>query len=204
MFLTKAAIWDEYGKGNIEINPFHEEQLNPNSYDVRLAPIMYVVMNPYSHDGSAEVDMKKPQVVHEQITIPREGVVLKPGIFYLGATYEKAGSNKYVSLLDGKSGVARNGLSIHITAGFGDLGFCGHWTLEITVVAPTRVYPLQKIGQVSFHAVQGAIELYKGNHGAQEQAVPRLSQMHIGMAKDEELRNRLLEEWKKKTGSVNY
>ena len=44
-------------------------------------------------------------------------------------------------MIEGRSSVGRLGLFVHVTAGFGDVGFCGYWTLEMFAVQPVRIYP---------------------------------------------------------------
>ena len=51
------------------------------------------------------------------------------------------------------SSLGRLGLSVHVTAGFGDVGFCGTWTLELTVEVPLKIYPNMKICQLSYHSI---------------------------------------------------
>ncbi len=42
---------------------------------------------------------------------------------------------------------------IHVTAGFGDVGFCGYWTLEIFVVQPLVIYPDVEVCQIYYHDI---------------------------------------------------
>lgn len=55
------------------------------------------------------------------------------------------------------SSTGRLGIDIHATAGKGDVGFCGYWTLEISVKQPVRVYAGMPIGQLIYFPVQGEI-----------------------------------------------
>ena len=48
--------------------------------------------------------------------------------------------------LEGRSSIGRLGLFIHVTAGYGDVGFKGYWTLEIVAVEPVRIYPNMEMG----------------------------------------------------------
>ena len=68
--------------------------------------------------------------------------------------------------LEGKSSTGRLGIDIHATAGKGDVGFCGNWTLEISVKQPVKVYKGMPIGQLIYFPVDGEIEIkynQKGN-----------------------------------------
>ncbi|GHU80920.1 hypothetical protein AGMMS49992_34060 [Clostridia bacterium] len=66
---------------------------------------------------------------------------------------EIIGSDVYVPMLNGRSSLARLGVSVHLTAGFGDVGFHGSFTLEFTVVNPIRLYPGMEIAQIAFYTV---------------------------------------------------
>lgn len=143
--LLHSQIIEEYNKDRIRIEPFHHTQVGPNSYDVTLSNVLKV----YTEDV---LDMKTPNPTRT-ILIPEEGIVLIPGELYLGSTNEAIGSDFYIPGFEGRSSVARLGIQGHISAGFGDIGFKSNWTLEITVVKPTRVYAGVKIGQVFFNTV---------------------------------------------------
>ena len=93
-----------------------------------------------------------------------------PGVLYLATTKEKIGSDHYAPHIHGKSSLARLGLSVHLTAGFGEPGFKYQWTLEMTVAHPFLIVPGMRIGQVEFEPVQGEIVNYdqRGSYGKQE------------------------------------
>lgn len=74
--------------------------------------------------------MKTPNAV-KKLIIPEEGLLLEPRRLYLGRTNEFTKTDKYIPMLEGRSSTGRLGLFIHVTAGFGDVGFAGFWTLEI-------------------------------------------------------------------------
>lgn len=78
------------------------------------------------------LDMKKDHAVRK-IVIPEEGLLLEPHKLYLGRTNEFTKTEGFVPMLEGRSSTGRLGLFIHVTAGFGDVGFAGYWTLEIFV-----------------------------------------------------------------------
>lgn len=167
--LTAAEIKQQIRLGKIEITPFNQDQLNPNSYNLTLASEL-------SHYTDAILDSKKSMNIVTEM-IPDSGIILSPGILYLGHTLEKTSSAHFVPMLDGRSSLARLGLSIHQTGGFGDLGFSGTWTLEITVVQHLRIYPLTKIAQICWLAPSGPISmLYKGKYQGQQNTTP--SRLH--------------------------
>lgn len=86
--------------------------------------------------------------------IPKKGLILTPGILFLGATNEKAGSDNFIPMYEGRSSTARLGFQSHLSAGFGDIGFKSNWTLEIIVVHPLLIFKNARIGQVYFHQVE--------------------------------------------------
>jgi dCTP deaminase len=63
-------------------------------------------------------------------------------------------------MIEGRSSIGRLGLFVHVTAGFGDVGFCGYWTLEMFAVQPVKIYPGVPICQIFFHQIAGAITEY--------------------------------------------
>lgn len=151
MILSGIEIKKQLGK-NIQITPFNESQLNPNSYNLTLHNEVLV----YDNDI---LDMKK-QNTASTIIIPEEGMLLKPDTLYLGRTVEYTETNKYVPMLEGRSSIGRLGLFVHITAGFGDVGFSGYWTLEMFCVQPIKIYPGIQICQIFYHSIEGDYELY--------------------------------------------
>ncbi|MDD2505363.1 MAG: dCTP deaminase [Bacilli bacterium] len=153
MILTGKKIKEEIKKGNITITPYNEENINPNSYNLTLANELLI----YNEEL---LDMKKPNKT-KKIIIPEEGIVLEPNKLYLGRTIEKTGTDLYAPMIEGRSSIGRLGIFVHITAGFGDIGFDGTWTLEIACLEPIRIYPYTKVCQISYHTLDGEIELYK-------------------------------------------
>ena len=96
-----------------------------------------------------------------KLEIPTDGLELEPGKLYLGRTVERTRSDKLVPMLEGRSSIGRLGMFIHVTAGFGDVGFNGFWTLEIFVVQPLVIYPLVEVCQIYFHDIQGEFTTYQ-------------------------------------------
>jgi dCTP deaminase len=90
--------------------------------------------------------------------IPDTGWVLKPGLGYLMHTRERVKTNIYNPILDGKSSIGRLFIQVHATAGYGDPGFDGQYTLEVIVQHPVRVYAGMRICQIRFHTVHGLPE----------------------------------------------
>ena len=96
-----------------------------------------------------------------KLHIPEEGLVLEPQTLYLGRTREFTKTDCFVPMLEGRSSVGRLGLFIHVTAGFGDVGFAGYWTLEIFCVQPIRIYAGVEICQIYYHDIKGDYDRYQ-------------------------------------------
>ncbi len=191
------------GKPNIVIEPFCEECLGSNSYDLHLGPTLKVYRKaipvgmkpalPYKKDHVYKLQdwfinpeawseyLKTPWIFDAEnprymldpcdkkpketvtIEIPKTGLILSPRYGYLGNTVEYTETFNLFPYIDGKSSVGRNFISVHETAGRGDDGFCGNWTLEITVKHPTIVYPNMRIAQIYYEKFEGDRKPYHKN-----------------------------------------
>jgi dCTP deaminase len=151
MILSDQSILEAIESRDIVIEPYDRECLGTNSYDVHLSPHLACYVDEV-------IDAKKHNQV-EPFEIPPSGIVLNPGKTYLGSTLEYTETRRFVPFLEGKSSVGRLGIDIHATAGKGDVGFCNHWTLEISVSQPVRVYAGMPIGQLIYFAVEGDVEV---------------------------------------------
>lgn len=156
--------------------------IGPNSIDVTLHPkILYP-------SKSVEHEVVDPRIAESLSWQEHEGeLTLMPGECVLGAVNERfdctTGLHLYMGDhneltywkqdIDGRSTVGRMFLQVHMTAGFGDYGFSGAFTLEITNVfnRPIRLYPGMRIAQVFFTRVyrpkryHGAYSLSNHNDG---------------------------------------
>jgi dCTP deaminase len=153
MILSGKEILKEIANGNIAIDPFDPKRINPNSYNLRLHNELMIYQD-------SVLDMRTCHQT-EFVKIPDGGLVLEPNRLYLGRTVEHTQTRHYVPMLEGRSSVGRLGLYVHVTAGFGDVGFAGYWTLEIQCVQPIRIYPFVEICQIYYHSIQGEYDEYR-------------------------------------------
>lgn len=151
MILSGREIEARMG-ADIVIRPFDRARLNPNSYNLALHNELLIYTE-------KQLDMKKnnPWAL---LKIPAEGMVLEPDRLYLGRTVEYTETRNLVPMLEGRSSVGRLGLFVHVTAGFGDVGFRGFWTLEIFCVQPIRIYAGVEICQIYYHSLLGESDQY--------------------------------------------
>ncbi|MCY2984950.1 MAG: dCTP deaminase [Planctomycetota bacterium] len=163
MVLSGEEIRARQGK-DIHITPFCEECLNPNSYNLTLHDEILVY-------EEVVLDVKHPNRFR-RITIPEEGMILSPGQIFLGRTVEHTETHNLVPMIEGRSSIARLGLFVHCSSGFGDVGFRGHWTIEMFAVQPIRIYAGIRICQIFYHELVGdvreyASEKYQNNRDVQ-------------------------------------
>jgi dCTP deaminase len=166
MILSGKEIKNRLGK-DIFIEPFQESRVNPNSYNLTLHNELLVYDAPI-------LDMRISNRT-KRMTIPEEGLVLNPGQLYLGRINEHTKTYNLVPMLEGRSSIGRLGLFIHVTAGFGDVGFCGYWTLEIFCIHPIKIYAGVEICQIYYHTIEGEHEPYnKGKYQNNEGIQPSM------------------------------
>jgi len=154
MILTGEEIRSQIGK-NIQIDPFDPRRINPNSYNLSLHDELLVY-------EEVVLDLRSPNRFR-RIEIPPEGFVLNPGQLYLGRTVERTETRNLVPMIEGRSSIGRLGLFVHVTAGFGDIGFCGFWTLEMYAVQPIRIYAGIEICQIIYHEIVGDVREYRSD-----------------------------------------
>ena len=151
MILSDLTIESQVVDKSIIIEPFNREQLNPNSYDIRIGnTIKYYKIGAYKQP--IFLDPKAENQTFET-TIPEDGYILAPNRLYLANTLEHLTithhSNVCATIM-GKSSLGRLGLDIHICAGFVDNGFSGSIVLELRAVEPIKIYPGMLIAQIKF------------------------------------------------------
>jgi dCTP deaminase len=157
-------ILEEIEKKNIVIEPFDEKMLNPNSYDLHLSEDIQL----YERNTLDPKDANPTR----RTKISKTGTRLLPGAIYIGSTIEHTESRGCVPVLEGKSSIARLGISVSSLGGFGDNGYRGNWTLIITVVQPVIVYPGMKICQIAYHPIEGEVVEYSGKYQNSKGARP--------------------------------
>ncbi len=156
MILTGDEIARQAGHGRIRITPFQPARCTTNSYDLSLGRRVL------RYEDEILDPRRKPRCRTEEI--PDAGLELRQGDFLLAETAELLGSDHYVPLIHAKSGVARMGLFVHVTADLIDLGFFGQSTLQFYATLPLRIYPGMLIAQVTFWVPFGPIRLYDGKY----------------------------------------
>jgi dCTP deaminase len=156
MILTGTKIIEEVDRKKIEISPFDKKRITTNSYDLSLGDTIIRY--------KAKIIDPRKATPFEEKKIPNDGLLLKSGEFVLGHSKERIGSDFYIPLIHGKSGTARMGLFVHVTADLIDIGSHGVTTFQLYATLPVRLYAGMLIAQVSFWVPFGEIVLYKGKY----------------------------------------
>jgi len=150
LILTKKRILDEINRKNILIEPFREECLGINSYDLHLGRHLLTYTKRI-------LDARMHNEVNE-LLIPKDGFILFPGTMYLGVSEEYIETHAHVPFLEGITSAARLGIKVNPCSGKGSIGHCNTWTLEMDVIHPVRIYQGMPIAQIFFLKVEGEVE----------------------------------------------
>lgn len=165
MILSDKTIKKRVKTGEIVIDPFLEECLQPASYDLHLDNKVLI----FDKEKYGLIDVKKPSdALMKLIDIEDDGYIIHPGDFVLANVKEITGvDNKHVGRLEGKSSLGRLGLVIHVTAGFLDAGNKLRLTLEMVNLSgiPIKVYKGMKIAQIAFEELDQPCERPYGSKG---------------------------------------
>jgi len=126
--------------GELIIKPFDTSLINPNSIDLRLGDQFLT----YLSDDTV-VDPFDASTINKSLkeTFYAKSIIVYPGDFILARTLEEIKlPDFYVARVEGKSSLARLGITIHQTGGWIDSGFGGTITLEISNVnkRPVKLY----------------------------------------------------------------
>ncbi|PFG40082.1 dCTP deaminase [Georgenia soli] len=159
MLLSDRDIRAQIDSGRVRLDPFEPEMIQPASLDVRLDRYFRLFDN--HRYPVIDPSQDQPELTRLVDAGPDDPLILHPGEFVLGATYEQVTlPDDIAARLEGKSSLGRLGLLTHSTAGFIDPGFTGHVTLELsnTATMPIMLWPGMKIGQLCFFQLSSAAE----------------------------------------------
>lgn len=139
--LPDWMILDDLKSGRIGVTPWDPKDVQPASLDVHLG-------RSFRTENGLEFQINGP---HPEVLYPNQ--------FILGHTREFIRLPADVAArVEGKSTIGRQGLMIHVSAGFVDPGFEGELTLELKNLSTTKQFQLHSgmlIAQISFHQLLG-------------------------------------------------
>ncbi len=184
MLLSDRDIRSCVDSGRVRLEPWDPQMIQPSSVDVHLDRFFRLFNNHRYPVIDPAAD--QPELTR-LVDVSAEGsLILHPGEFVLGSTYEKVTlADDVAARLEGKSSLGRLGLLTHSTAGFIDPGFSGHVTLELsnTATLPIVLYPGMKVGQLCFFQLSSAAEKPYGSGASgsryQGQRGPTASRSHL-------------------------
>lgn len=151
--LTRDKILEHKDKGDIIIYPFNLGNLQTTSYDVRLGPNFYretslkgerSVFNPFDEAHVRKYWGEPQKAVLASKWMKENGplknikpndllIIMGPGETILAHTVEFIGGRSCVTTeLRARSSLGRVGITVCKCAGWGDLGYCNRWTMEMT------------------------------------------------------------------------
>jgi len=179
MILVDWQLIDRIERGHIKIDPYDKNLVQPNSIDIRLGN-HFVWYSPSDRVIDPHNRMSITFGVEET---ERDAFVIRPGAFVLARTLETVGlPDNIVATIEGKSSIARLGVTLHQTGGWIDAGFRGTITLEMCNVncRPVKVYAGMPVGQLVFYTTERAQNPYYAKRDAKymEQTQATLSRYH--------------------------
>lgn len=163
MILTGCEIEAMRKAGQIVIEPYDVQYIEPNSYSFHLGEKLLQI----------DDDVVDPTISASttEIIIPEVGYVLKPGNFYLGHTLERIGGVRVSAELYANHSTAAMGMWVQTSAPLGHVGAVINWTLEICVAQAIRVYPCMRLGKICFWQNFGHIDKYEGRYSGSQSVV---------------------------------
>ncbi|MBM3886407.1 dCTP deaminase [Candidatus Dependentiae bacterium] len=138
MYLSHQTIEQYLDQGLIVIGPdFDKKNIRPVGVRIHLAKDILIPA------PNQTVDLTNPQdLEYKEVDLTQEEFYLEPNQFILGATYESIQTpTNVLTILDGRSTIARLGITTHVTASVADgtLGSPHVVVLEIKNVGNFRV-----------------------------------------------------------------
>jgi dCTP deaminase len=154
--LTKKEILSYLSERKIVIEPILEAaQIDCASVDLRLDNFFGEFRTATkSHIDPANIEKEyKEYLDFVQLEFFKDPYYLQPKEFVLAQTFEYIClPNNIVGRLDGRSSIARQGLTVHAAAGLIDPGFRGHLVFELLNAGemPLKLYPLMRVAKIAF------------------------------------------------------
>jgi len=154
-FRILEAIELDHEPSGLSIEPYDRDNIGPNSIDLCLSGTIKRFYEPIPGERPLIVDPFDKESIEQSLRTDSfdDFTLIFPGEFVLASTIEKVTfPHDICAMVNGKSSIARLGISIHQTGGWIDAGFQGTITLEMTNVSPTivKLYKRMKICQIVF------------------------------------------------------
>lgn len=158
MILSRTEILNSISKGGIKISPFDKGNVGPVSVELRLGNFfrpLRASKKPIKVTNRSHY----PAALEKQFFVPDNGGLnILPGEMVLGITKEKITlAPGYCGWLQGRSSLARLGLSVHLSSNLVQPGSSNVQVLEIVNNSPSVfvLVPGLRICQIVFEEVKG-------------------------------------------------
>lgn len=155
-------------EGKIGIDPYDEARIQPNSYDLTLSDSWA------ENRPSCTIDPYNDETIHPAYRrFISDEITIAPKRFFLGESRETILlPDNVVAQLNGKSSLARLGISNHQTGGWIDAGFMGSLTFEVFNCSdsPVKLSAGMPVGQLVFYQTERAENPYAGKYAGQSGA----------------------------------
>ncbi|HEU5431249.1 MAG TPA: dCTP deaminase [Thermomicrobiales bacterium] len=171
MILSDRDIKRALAEGRIRIDPAPDlaAQLGSVSIDFRLGTTFMV----FEHSRHSFIDPRQPQSIGEAMrtieVAPDEPFFMQPGDFALASTVERLElPDDLLGRLEGRSSIARLGITVHSTAAVFEPGWIGTATMELSNLGRMAValYPGMRICAFSFEEVSSPVDVpYRQKQG---------------------------------------
>lgn len=183
MILSDRDIRAELAAGRIQIDPAPDltTQLGSVSVDFTLGRSFMV----FEHSRFSFIDPRQPQSIGEAMRTIEVGedepFIMQPGDFALASTVESLTlPDNLLGRLEGRSSIARLGITVHSTAAVFEPGWIGTATMELSNLGRMAValYPGMRICSFSFEQVSSSVDVpysLKRNAKYAGQMTPRAS-----------------------------
>jgi dCTP deaminase len=165
--LTRDVILREIRSGRLRIEPFELGQVGPASIDLHLGHELRVP-RPIQNGPVPVSDDEDPQVESDLVVLD-EPFVLLPGRTVHGVTRERViFPPDLCGWIEGRSRIARLGLTVHVTSGFVHPGVANHQVLEMSNVSgmPLAIHAGVRICQIVLQRTEGEA-VYEGRFRSQ-------------------------------------
>lgn len=188
--LSKPLILEHMKRGNIIIEPFDIKNLHTTSYDVRLGENYFQeqpfrtssrrVLNPFDSEHIKRYWGEPQKAVLATDWMAENGslnnirpndklIVIGPGETILAHTQEFIGGRNCVTTeMRARSSMGRISITVCKCAGWGDVGFCNRWTMEMSnhfKDVPVILVAGMRVAQIPFYQVDPLDESYASEGG---------------------------------------
>lgn len=167
MVLADCDIIERVENGSLTIDPYVEENVEPASVDLRLSSSF---KRPIATGSVVDTRDKTSNAAYE--SFEADSVILQPNESVLAETVEWVElPNDLAADVVGRSSLGRLFVSVHETAGFGDPGFAGTITLEMTNSNPDpiRLHCGDRVCQIKFVQTSSPVNSPYGGKDSQYQ-----------------------------------